>query len=795
MSQPDSHQAGDYLSVASLSSTGQALSLDQKHLTVINGHQDTVNRNIARSHPGVDYSPVGGEAGAADGNTAAMASEGYLRNSRSVAEEPIASQHDVSKVNDSTTNTDTSETLTNHSDAAAPSHDLSYNSSPSDHAQASYSTQSGSDPDTHAKTQEEHPQQEQHPDEAHNSTDNTILPIQPPRQTATKASGSSVSATNDSIDIQALVDSITANAVKEDANQAPAPKAVVTAPGTPSNSLPPRPPVPQQPAQAYVPVEDARAYQPNFAPAIPTPATLPSNFSLAPGATYAAGAPGTISNSHGALPPPPSAALNAPPMTQYSSYPTFTGGQLTATTTSQQWESFVQDERKYVSEARWDKFPEGSRLFIGNLSSERASKKEVFDIFAPYGNLAQISLKQAYGFVQYHTAAEGEAALDNLQGIDIKGRKVHLEISRPQKKDGNGDKQRGNKRDRRDSDRHDGGRGKRDGSRPNRQPSPRRNSHRQQNSYSNDHSYHDRRNSRHGRSRSPSHHGRRDLGGYRQRSPSPYYAYPSEAELDIPRRYGANVPDVQFLLLHEVSRDFISWVEGAFAAAGLRVEVMFLNPRFPQHAVIQRQVVEGVHAVAELTFQAQQTSKIPLQVFDRSAGRDKVRFDQYQDLDPNIAAQLVVRAKGALATTPPYGGHPTYNNPAYNGQPMYNNPPAYGSYPAYPQSYAQPTQPSHIPPPYNNPPYIPTNAPTGPGDHAYTLQQVMGSVPNQQHPTAHGIPPHPGTPAGMNTYMASYGANQPPPHGGPSHGARSASSGESAQHVQNIMAQLSRYRQ
>ena len=111
----------------------------------------------------------------------------------------------------------------------------------------------------------------------------------------------------------------------------------------------------------------------------------------------------------------------------------------------------------------------------------------------------------------------------------------------------------------------------------------------------------------------------------------------TEAELDIPRRYGASVPDVQFVLREEVSREFISWVERAFVAAGLRVEVMFLNPRFPRDAVIQRQVVEGVHAVAELDYRAQQLARIPLQVFDRSAGRNSVRFDQYQDLDPSIA--------------------------------------------------------------------------------------------------------------------------------------------------------------
>lgn len=61
---------------------------------------------------------------------------------------------------------------------------------------------------------------------------------------------------------------------------------------------------------------------------------------------------------------------------------------------------------------------------IGNLSSERVSKREVFDIFSRYGRMAQISLKQAYGFVQYHDVAEGKAAMDHLQGVEVGGRKI-----------------------------------------------------------------------------------------------------------------------------------------------------------------------------------------------------------------------------------------------------------------------------------------------------------------------------------------------------------------------------------
>ncbi len=61
---------------------------------------------------------------------------------------------------------------------------------------------------------------------------------------------------------------------------------------------------------------------------------------------------------------------------------------------------------------------------VGNLSSERVSKREVFDVFHQFGRLAQISLKSAYGFVQYHTVAEGHAAMQNAQGIELGGRKI-----------------------------------------------------------------------------------------------------------------------------------------------------------------------------------------------------------------------------------------------------------------------------------------------------------------------------------------------------------------------------------
>lgn len=61
---------------------------------------------------------------------------------------------------------------------------------------------------------------------------------------------------------------------------------------------------------------------------------------------------------------------------------------------------------------------------VGNLSQERVSKRDVFELFYRYGRLAQISLKSAYGFVQYHTVVDAQAAMDALQGAEVKGRKI-----------------------------------------------------------------------------------------------------------------------------------------------------------------------------------------------------------------------------------------------------------------------------------------------------------------------------------------------------------------------------------
>jgi RNA recognition motif-containing protein len=63
-------------------------------------------------------------------------------------------------------------------------------------------------------------------------------------------------------------------------------------------------------------------------------------------------------------------------------------------------------------------------LHIGNLPTEKVSKRDVFRRFSKYGKLGQISLKQAYGFVQYLESSSCSRALDAEQDRPLKGRKM-----------------------------------------------------------------------------------------------------------------------------------------------------------------------------------------------------------------------------------------------------------------------------------------------------------------------------------------------------------------------------------
>lgn len=106
-----------------------------------------------------------------------------------------------------------------------------------------------------------------------------------------------------------------------------------------TSSLPPRPPIPQAAVHSYS--------QPSVPGSLPPPQTN-------------AGAPGAADSAH-------SFQDNSAPHAKHpASAPTGPRDDY-----QHLWDQFMADERQYMSEAKWDRFPEGSRLFIGTHSRSR----------------------------------------------------------------------------------------------------------------------------------------------------------------------------------------------------------------------------------------------------------------------------------------------------------------------------------------------------------------------------------------------------------------------------------------
>jgi hypothetical protein len=63
-------------------------------------------------------------------------------------------------------------------------------------------------------------------------------------------------------------------------------------------------------------------------------------------------------------------------------------------------------------------------LETGNLSSEKVTKRDIFHVFHHYGDVAQISIKQAYGFVQYLRTEDCQRALAAEQGRQIRDKRI-----------------------------------------------------------------------------------------------------------------------------------------------------------------------------------------------------------------------------------------------------------------------------------------------------------------------------------------------------------------------------------
>ncbi|KAJ4412622.1 nuclear polyadenylated RNA-binding protein 3 [Didymella pomorum] len=521
---------------------------------------------------------------------------------------------------------------------------------------------------------------------------NNAYSAQPaPVQSAQGAHFQTEATANGNVDVQALLDSLTplANNAPSGYYASQLPAQSIQPQGSsaaslpqPASNLPPRPPAQEKPATHpnYNPSDDIRSYHPGSALAS-NPQQRGNGQMLAP----IAGAQPSSSVARPAHSSPVAGASGA--QAQRSASP---GGDdediRWGPEVNRLYEAFLDQERKFVTEGQWDQFPMGSRLFIGNLPTEKVTKRDIFHRFYRHGKLAQISIKQAYGFVQFLDSESCRRALDTEQGQAVRGRKMHLEISKPQRNTKKAPEPPVNNGVRRRSRSPDYGRGAAGPSRDGRYGGP-------QTSMSprdRDRRFRDRDDYRPMRSPSPrgpprgmrSRDRSRDRyeGRYRSRSRTPPRRYRSPSprrdmddDLDLPRRPSHEVPDIQVLVLSQgLPRDFIRYVEDTFRTQNLRVNVLVMSPRLSEAAVVRRQIIEGVLAIVRLDAGSLAKGKVNVQIFDRRLGAGNVQFNEYADLDLVTAAMLVNNSKQtAQAAQPPapsYGYNPPmqYTQPALN---------------------------------------------------------------------------------------------------------------------------------
>ena len=267
--------------------------------------------------------------------------------------------------------------------------------------------------------------------------------------------------------IQTLLDNLIASASSaapaenDTTPAAPAPSSSnvpqVSSPGsaqTPISALPTPAGLPPRP-----PPQDGPAIHPNYAPGQsirsyhhPPPPSTASNASAQPQSSYRPpqNYPPANAVAPNGMPPPPTATFQQPPPAHQPqvahdqqhhdefgrnvdrpdvlSKPEVIQVQ-NAPDKDRAWEDFLRDEAVYVAEGTWDRFPQGSRLFVGNLFTEKVSKRHIWDIFSKYGRLAQISMKNAYGFVQFIDPGCSTRAMQEEEGAELGGRKIRALLS------------------------------------------------------------------------------------------------------------------------------------------------------------------------------------------------------------------------------------------------------------------------------------------------------------------------------------------------------------------------------
>ena len=86
-----------------------------------------------------------------------------------------------------------------------------------------------------------------------------------------------------------------------------------------------------------------------------------------------------------------------------------------------------------------------TNIFVGNLSF-RTTQEEIHQIFANYGVVERVNLvtdrdsgqSRGFAFVEMTNANEAEAAINALNGTELHGRNINVNVARPKPAGGGG---------------------------------------------------------------------------------------------------------------------------------------------------------------------------------------------------------------------------------------------------------------------------------------------------------------------------------------------------------------------
>ena len=78
------------------------------------------------------------------------------------------------------------------------------------------------------------------------------------------------------------------------------------------------------------------------------------------------------------------------------------------------------------------------KLYVGNLSYE-VTEEDLRQAFEPFGQIESAVIikdkvsgrSKGFGFVEFSSQADGQSAIDGLNGQDLKGRNINVNEARP----------------------------------------------------------------------------------------------------------------------------------------------------------------------------------------------------------------------------------------------------------------------------------------------------------------------------------------------------------------------------